>query len=285
MAREDWDDIKYVLAVAETGTVSAAARRLGVNHATVLRRIAQYEEEAGAPLFEKTPKGYALAPDRLRLIEAMREVDRSVQAVQRMVAGVRAPVSGDVRVTSTDSLCQIVLPSVVARIAGRAPELLVTLVSSNAHLDLGRIHADITIRPARILPDDLVGTEVGQLRFAAYRAKGGGADGWLGLAGQLSRSAPGRWLEGEMGTATVGPGADSFLTLREMAALGLGIAILPDYLGRDDARLEPVEGALPDLQVPVWVACHPDLAEVPRIALMRQYLVEELKADATAIFG
>jgi DNA-binding transcriptional LysR family regulator len=285
MAREDWDDIKYVLTVAETGTVSAAARLLGVNHATVLRRIAQYEAEAGAPLFEKTPKGYALAPDRLRLIEAMREVDRSVQAVQRMVAGVRAPVSGDVRVTSTDSLCQVVLPPVITRIASRAPELLVTLVSSNAHLDLGRIHADITIRPARALPDDLVGAEVGRLRFSAYRATAGAADGWLGLAGQLSRSAPARWLAAEVGEAAAGPGADSFLTLREMAALGLGMAILPEYLGREDRRLERVEGRLPDMQVPVWVACHPDLAEVPRIALMRQLLIEEMRADAAAIFG
>ena len=76
--RDNWDDLRYVLAVAEEGSVSGAARRLGVNHATVLRRIAAFEEAADLSLFEKGPQGYDVPPDLDRIIAATREVDEAV---------------------------------------------------------------------------------------------------------------------------------------------------------------------------------------------------------------
>ena len=280
MPREDWDDLRYVLAVAEEGTVSAAARRLGVNHATVLRRIAAYEEAAGTEVFDKTGRGYALPPDRLRILEAAREVDRAVQAVARLIRGTRAPLAGDVRITSTDSFCQVLLPPVLARIALSAPDLKVTLLSTNAHVDLGRIEAEVTVRPTTQLPEDLVGSRAAVLSFALYGAVAGhGADGgdpWLRLAGPLKRTVPGRWMAENLRADQIGDGADSFLTLREMAATGRGLVVLPTYLGDGDARLRRLPGILPPLAVDIWVASHADLAHVPRIALMRRLLTDGL---------
>ena len=140
LADEDWDDLRFVLAVAEEGTVSAAARRLAVNHATVLRRIARFEDRHGM-VFDKTPRGYSLAQGRQDLVSAARDVDRAVMGVSRILAGARLPLTGEVRVTSTDSLCVHLLPAMVAQIVADLPGLAVTLVSSNAHLDLARIEA------------------------------------------------------------------------------------------------------------------------------------------------
>ncbi|WP_417248931.1 LysR family transcriptional regulator [Celeribacter sp.] len=84
MHKANWDDYRYVLAVARAGSVSGAARELGVNHATVLRRVAGIEARLGVELFEKSVRGYEIAPEKLRLIEAAREVEAAVGAVERL---------------------------------------------------------------------------------------------------------------------------------------------------------------------------------------------------------
>lgn len=278
MSRDNWDDLRFVLAVVDEGSVSGAARRLGVNHATVLRRIAAFEEATGTELFDKTARGYSIPPDRLPIVDAAREVDRAVQSVSRLLAGARAPMTGEVRITSTDSLCQVLLPPIIASISRAAPEVRVQLLSSNAHMDLGRIQADITVRPTDKLPDDLVGSRAAELAFGLYHLATERADKlpWLGLVGQLARTIPSRWMADSLSDNDISDGADSFMTLRELAVQGRGLAILPRFLGDADPRLKRLVGVMPPLGVDIWVASHVDLASVPRIALMRRLLTEAL---------
>jgi DNA-binding transcriptional LysR family regulator len=285
MARANWDDLRFVLAVAEEGSVSAAARRLRVNHATVLRRVAAYEEAVGISLFDKTVRGYAVPAAMDRVIEAAREVDRAVQAVGRALRGTHAPLAGEVRVTSTDSLCHCVLAPIVARLRVVSPELTVELMCSNRHLDLGRTDADIAVRPATDLPDDLVGEVAAVLGFGLYRARGVDTGDWIGLSGPLARSRVGRWIDATVGSGRIVARADSFVVAREFAAAGMGLAAMPDFLGAEDARLDRVEGILPDLAVDIWVASHADLAHVPRIAAVRRQLTEALAAQAERLRG
>ena len=285
MARDNWDDLRFILAVADEGSVSAAARRLGVNHATVLRRVAAYEDAAGFEIFDKTARGYVVPGARKRIIDAAREVDRAVQAVGRMLQGTRAPLSGEVRVTSTDSLCLFVLPPIVARLRQVSPDLRIELLCSNSHLDLARTHADITVRPAVKLPDGLVGEAASMLGFGLFRARGSAAESWLGISGPASRSRVGQWIAAEVDPARIVAAADSFLVLRELAAEGQGMAILPDFLGTEDARLERVAGRIPEMAVDIWVASHADLADVPRIARTRRALTRALAAVAGRLRG
>lgn len=284
MTQESWDDLRYVLAVAEAGTVSGAARRLGVNHATVLRRVAAFEARAGVALFTRTARGYAVPADRARLIEAAREAEAAMQAVARMLGGLRAPPTGGLRVTSTDSLCQMLLPPILAGLRREAPGLRVELLCSNGHLDLLRAHADITVRPAQALPDDLVGEPAARLGFAPYAAEGAG-EGWLGLAGPLARSLPGRWLADAVEPSRLAASADSFLVLRELAAAGLGTAILPCFLADGDPRLRRRDGLAPPMAVQIWVASHADLADVPRLARLRANIAAALGREAERLAG
>ncbi|MCU9846887.1 LysR family transcriptional regulator [Defluviimonas sp. WL0024] len=283
--RENWDDLRFVLAVAEEGSVSGAARRLGVNHATVLRRIAAYEEAVGIEIFDKTARGYSVPPVQNRVIEAAREVDRAVQAVGRMLQGVRSPLSGTIRVTATDTFCQFVLPPIVAELRSEAPDLRIEILCTNTHLDLARTHAEITVRPTLRLPEDLVGETAGVLGFGLFRAKVAATDDWLGLSGPLARTPVGTWIAASVDPARIVAAADSFPVLREVAATGQGMAVLPDLLGAEDPRLERVTGILPDLSVDIWVASHADLAEVPRIAETRRLLSEALRAIAPRLRG
>lgn len=280
MMRENWDDLRFILAVADEGSVSGAARRLGVNHATVLRRVAAYEAAAGVALFDKTLRGYEVAGNQRQVIEAAREVDRAVLAVGRMLQGTRAPLTGEVRVTSTDSFCQYVLPPMISQLRKDAPKLKIELLCSNAHLDLGRTHADIAVRPATQLPEDLTGESSVDLSFALFRAKYLDNDNWLGLSGPLTRSVAGRWLQANVDPARIVAKADSFVILREIAAAGDGMAILPVFLGAEDDRLEWVPGMVPNMKAGIWVASHTDLADVPRFAEVRRALVRMLAASA-----
>lgn len=287
MHRDNWDDLRFVLTVAETGSVSAAARALGVNHATVLRRVAAFEERHGLMVFERTPTGYAVPRDRLRLIEAAREAEAAHLAVARMIAGARAPLAGAVRVTSTDTLCFSVLPRVLARLRDEAPDLRIDLLSSNAHADLARIEADIAVRPAATLPDDLAGEAAAELGFAAYApAADPETRGWLGISGPLARSTlVSDWLRANVPAGALRGAADSYLILREMVAAGQGRALLPCLLGDGDPRLLRLENIPVGLSVPVWVASHADLADAPRLKAVRNRIAAELRAEAGRLGG
>jgi DNA-binding transcriptional LysR family regulator len=282
MHSDNWDDLRYVLAVAEGGSVSAAARALGVNHATVLRRVAAFEERHGVSLFEKGARGYAIPPDRIRVIEAAREAEAAIATVSRLMQGSAAPSPGRVRITSTDTFNLTVLPGILAGIetpGGSGFELL----TSNGHLDLARLHADITVRPAPRLPDDLRGDRAAYLGFAAYG--GAGATQWIGLRGALAGTVAGQWLAEAVPRSAVAGSADSFPVLRAMAEAGLGRAVLPCILG--DAS--PLLARLPDgpqgLSVPVWVASHADLADAPRLRSLRAAIAAGLARHADALAG
>lgn len=271
----NWDDLRYVLAVAEHGSVSAAARVLGVNHATVLRRVAAFEERHGVSLFEKGARGYAIPPDRIKVIEAAREVETAVAAVDRMMRGGAAPVSGRVRVTSTDTFCSTILPGILAPLCARGPG--VELLTSNGHLDFARLHADITVRPTVHLPDDLSGERGGALGFAVYRRPG--ADGWLGLKGRLAGSVAGIWMTETIDPAEIVASSDSFPTLTAFAEAGLGRVILPCILG-DASKILERSDEVGELSIPIWVASHVDLAGSPRLKSVRAAIVAGLAGEA-----
>lgn len=284
MMRENWDDLRFILAVAEEGSVSGAARRLGVNHATVLRRVAAFEQASGMEVFDKRPHGYDVAADQSRIIEAAREVEQAVQAVKRMMQGARAPISGEVRVTATDTFCLCVMPEVLVRLRLATPDLKVEVICSNAHIDLARTKAEIAVRPAERLPDDLAGESPAWLGFAAFRARGRGGEDWLGMSGALSRSVASRWIAANVDPGRIVATADSFPALKQMAAAGLGRTILPAILCADDPRLESADDFEP-VAVPIWVASHTDLAEISRIAEARRILCDALHAMAPRLLG
>jgi len=281
MHRDNWDDLRFVLAVAETGSVSGAARRLGVNHATVIRRVAAFEESHGTELFERTAQGYQIPVDRQKVIDAAREVRDAVESVGRMLRGAEAQLSGVVRVTSTDTLCARILPQIVGQLLIELPEVRIELLSTNAHLDLSQLHADITIRPAQQLTEMLIGERSGELRVGVYAPKDKPEAPWLTLRGALSRSLFAGWVEDQQINENIDfeqrSGSDSFISLKEMVGNGLGRCILPHCIARHDPRLVLQEHDLPFSGVPLWVASHVDLRDSPRLRGVRKRLAEMLR--------
>lgn len=283
MHSDNWDDLRFVLAVADIGTVSGAARRLGVNHATVLRRVAGFEDRYGAEIFERTAKGYVVRADRARMIEAARDVGSAVDTVAQLLRGAQAPIRGSVRVSSTDTFCQFVLPEVLRDLHKAVSGLNVALISTNAYSDFARSDADIAVRPSLRLSDDMVGDVAAHLGFGVYGRDEANPD-WLGFAGPLLRSAPALWMAEHVSAGQIVAAADSFVVLAQLAHQGLGRAVLPCCVG----------GAAPDLlrldvgdlpAVPIWVACHQEVAQLPRVVASRKFLSDALAQRADWLAG
>lgn len=272
-AQVGWDDLIFVLAVADGGSVSAAARALGVNHATVLRRIAAFQQRSGLRLFDKTPRGYRISPDRRGVIEAMREAADALDVVERMVAAERPRLAGGLRITTTDTLAQFILPRIVADY-GAQSGTRIEMIAGNAHLDLSRMEAHLAIRPALSLPPELDGMQAGQLRFAVYRSEAERSDALLGLSGPLARSPAAAWAQNHGGTADIS--GDSFLSLAALAATGAGRAVLPDYVGDAWPGLRLVDKPDDLSPIPLWVAAHVDLVNSGRIRRARTFIRDAL---------
>ncbi len=275
MNSENWDDIRYALAVSKYGSLNAAASAMGVTHATVLRRVAAFEERNGCRIFQKSPSGYSVLPEASAILSAMESVEDAVLSVERAIVGANKSPMGHVRITSTDSLCQIVLPGVLNEISLLYPGLNLTLLSQNSHHDLSRLTADIAVRPSIKLGEGLVGQRAGTLSFGVFD------DGcpnrkWMRLDGALSRSLPAKWLAQNVSADEMTNGSDSFLVLQQMAASGAGKTFLPSFFGDADTRLKRSQDVVPEIEVPLWVATLEEIAQTPRFAVVQRALVERI---------
>src|SRR5690348_6014456 len=113
MAEYEWDDLRYVLAVATAGSLASAARALGVNHTTVLRRVTAFEEHIGVRVFDRLPTGYVLTPAGEELADTARHIGDTINALTRKFAGHDLGLTGELRVTSTDTLMEAFLPRIL----------------------------------------------------------------------------------------------------------------------------------------------------------------------------
>ncbi|WP_282048035.1 LysR family transcriptional regulator [Sulfitobacter mediterraneus] len=277
MHNSNWDNLRYVLSVIEAGSVSAAARNLGVNHATVLRRVATFEAQNGGALFDRNANGYRLLPGKEALVQAVREVENAVLSVERLMLGANPQLSGVVRISSTDTICQYLLPDVLQSLKAEAPQLEIELLSNNSHLNFARMEADLFVRPAMTLPEDMIATSVRPLVFRAY-AISPDQDKWFRLQGPLARSAPAKWLSTNVQGDSLRSGSDSFVVLSRMAQSGAGIAILPSFVGEQVTGLVHLVDRMPDIEVPIWVGSHQDLRDIPRIRAVRNCVIAHLSA-------
>lgn len=275
MNKMNWDDIRYVLAVSREGSLNSAASKLGVTHATVLRRVAAFEQRYGLRIFEKSQAGYQPLVEAQEIFRAIEAVETAALRLERVTTGTEQSPSGLVRIASTDSLSQIVLPKLVKVITKRFPKISISVLSGNSHHDLTRLSADIVIRPTAKLSEGLVGRRVGQLDFGIY-ATNATIQNWLTLRGALKRSKPALWMAANLDLKQVTMGADSFIVLKELVALGLGKSFLPTLVADKDERLVRISSDDPKISVPIHVATLEEVAETPRFKLVQDTLVELL---------
>jgi DNA-binding transcriptional LysR family regulator len=281
MAGLEWDDLRYVLAVANAGSLAGAARKLHVNHTTVLRRISAFEKRVGLRLFERLPSGYVLTAGGEELIAAARHLEDTIANVERKLAGRDLRVSGTVRVTTTDTLIASILPEILAEFRAAHSGIQIELAVSNLMLNLSKRDADIAIRPAKDPPETLVGRRVARIAFAIYGsphylAKHPDIDDlagheWVGTDDSLAGTSVAQWMRSNLAGSEITLRADSLLVLRQAAQAGLGLAALPCYLGDTSPNLVCVHEPIAAMETALWILTHEDLRHTARIRAFTEF--------------
>ncbi len=290
----NWDDLRFVLALAKEGSLARAAKKLGVDHTTVGRRIDAAESALGVRLFTRTTKGYVPTAEAEPLLDTIRGVEDGVLALERGVAKHATP-EGTVRVTAPETFAVSYLAPRLAVFAREHPALTVELVAAGAILDLGRREADIAVRLFRSTHESLV------VRRAAELAHGLYASATYLDAHPLKK--PSHLREHRILTSMSGPSVveaawverltegarpafvcDLTMGLLAAARAGAGIAPLPRYLGDAEPTLRylPMEG---EPREAVWITVHRDLKDTPRVRVVLDFLAARLKKDRALLLG
>jgi DNA-binding transcriptional LysR family regulator len=166
-----WEDLRYFLAVAQAGNLSAAARSLGVNHATVFRRISSLEKNLGVRLFDRFPDGYVLTAAGEEMVNSVSRIDERITSLSFRISGHDHRLTGTLRVSTTDSLGFILLQPHLYQFHQKYPQIRLELITNNEFFNLTRRHADVAIRPTRSPPEGLVGRKVCVFPWGVYASE------------------------------------------------------------------------------------------------------------------
>src|SRR5688572_10730903 len=164
------DDLRLLQAIGESGSLSAASRRLKLDHSNVFRRLGSMEQRLGVRLFDRARDGYAPTPAGETAIATAARVLAEIELLERRLAGEDLRPSGIVRVTTTDTLSPFLAP-LIAEFRTAHPEIVTEVIISNAFFTLTRRDADVALRPASQPGDALVGRKVAEAAFAVYGSK------------------------------------------------------------------------------------------------------------------
>ena len=285
-----WDDLQHFLAVAGHGSLGAAARALGVNHSTVLRRVASLEQGLGVRLFDRLPGGYALTDAGHALAARLTGVREQIEASQRDVGGGDLALEGPVRLTAPDALAGSLLVPLLAAFHARHPRVQVQLVVNNSFLSLTQREADLAVRGSNRPPENLVGRHVGRLQTAPYAARAyvdahgsdvaDAAHAWVAPDESLGHLASLRWIDRHVPAERIVYRCDTLPGLVDAVAAGIGVGLLLCHLADARPELVRLRAPPPEFDTQLWVLTHPALKQVARVKALAGFLVEGLRADA-----
>jgi DNA-binding transcriptional LysR family regulator len=291
----DWDDLRLVLAVSREGTLSGAARRLGVTHSTVFRRLGAVEEQMGARLFERFRDGYVPTAAGETAADSAARLEDEMLTLELKLSGQDLRPSGTVRITTTDTLSSMVMRHLPAMRALH-PEIQLEIAISNAMANLTRREAEIAIRPTPGPPEILVGRRLADIAHAIYGSraylsrredKDLRAYDWIGLDDALANTVIGRWMHENLGAmAHIACRVDALPALCEAAVAGLGLALLPCYVGDLASGLRRVRPkALAEARSALWLLTHDDLKRTARIRATLDFMAKALASERALLEG
>jgi DNA-binding transcriptional LysR family regulator len=289
-----WDDIRYFLAVARGGSVRAAAEHLGVNHSTILRRIAQLEERLGAQMFERLPSGYRMTDAGDEVLELAQQMEASSNQLQARVLGRDQSARGLLRVTLAPTLATHLLMPDFSEFALRHPEVELEILSLDEPVNLTNREADVAIRVVydrNRLPPNLHGLKGPELFGAVYMSRD------LLAAWRAGKRPRIRWivknnigvpdwaLDGEVRPAEV-----PFRTTTadaQIAAVrqGVGMTTLPCFVGDAEPLLARVPGSKVHKHGTLWLLTQGETRKTKRVRLFIDYLSRRLTAYTPLLGG
>ena len=284
----DWSDLQFFLAVARHGSLSAAARQLGVNHSTVLRRLQHFEQGLGVAVLQRQSGGYVLTPAGDELVARLGGLDEQISGAERQVRGLEQQIRGSIRLTSTDTLFASLLTPLLADFQRLHSAVSLQLVSRNEFLRLTPREADMAVRGTHEPPEHLLGRCAGRIQTALYGSRDYLARMgerplsehlWVGLDESLAHLKQAAWLSEHVPAEQVVARSDSLVGMLQCVRQGMGLGLLLCPLAEGCAELVRLAEPRPELDTPIWILTHPDLRRVGRIRALSDFLYERLSGD------
>ena len=284
----NWDDLRLFLAVARTGSVSGAARQLDVQHSTVSRRIRQFEEKLGARLLERKKSGYELTQAGEDVKEAAIRIEREVLGVDGALLDTDTNLVGPLRVTAINNMATAVFMPMFARFSEQHPQVELQLAVSNTDASLSEREADVAIRLTNSPPETLIGKRILTVASTIYGSRAyleqlrekGGEPKWIGVnCCEFHKS----WTRQKCGGQSHSVISDD--TLLTLAAIreGLGVSILPCFMGDTDPMLDRYCEPDPAFNLGLWILFHPDLKHTRRVTAFREHMMNAIN-EKQALF-
>lgn len=287
----EWGDVRYFLALARAGSLSAASRGLGVEHTTVARRVDALEAALGARLFDRLPRGWRLTAEGERLVDDAARLEEEALAFARRAAG-GTGVAGPVTVSAPPFLgSHFVAPRLGPFLAAH-PGIVLTLIGEKRAALLGQREADLVLRLSRPTEHGAVARKLGRMAFGLYAVQsyldGRRPEDWVFLgdddsSGELPQH---RWMLAYAGPRPLVLRSNDMTTLLTATRAGIGIAALPCFVGEADAGLTRVEadrGGVGSREI--WIGIHEDLRRSPRLRLAMDAIAEIFTRERRLLEG
>ena len=285
----DWNQARAFLVTVEEGSLSAAARALGLTQPTLSRQVAGLEAMLGVTLFERTSRALLLTQAGMELLEHFRSMGDAANRISIAATGQSQALTGHVAITCTDMMATHYLPSILKSLRMKAPELKIEIITSNELSDLRRREADIAIRHSRPLDENLIAKRLRDTTAHLYASSS-----YLKEVGRPSQASdlttmlfvgtedPERLLGPlaarglELTTANFNFGTASGTLLLELIRQGFGVGFLPVEIGDKYPELENLWPEFEPIQIQTWLVAHRELRTNPRIRLVFDLLSDGL---------
>lgn len=273
----NWDDLRFLLAVARTGSMSGAARELDVNHATVIRRVRSLEEQLGTRLFDRQGHSYVITPAGQVAFDAAERMEAQSVGVERQVVGQATALSGKIRVTAPEPMGRTYLLPAIREFNEIYPDILIDLSLSMRSYDLGMREADVAFRVTENPPQDLVGNKLADIWLAVYTRRGDSLDPadvkTIISVEHLVQEKLG-WEQQYFPDAKVSLLTDSPAVAADAVKEGFGVSMLPSGIGELDPDLQRLPGIPPARGSEIWLLTHLDIRSNARMRVFRDFMQE-----------
>jgi DNA-binding transcriptional LysR family regulator len=279
----NWEDLRHFVALAREGTLSGAARTLGVDHATVARRVAALEESTGLKLVDRRSRATTLTDDGRRIASVAAPMEEAAFAVCRAAQAAKPGVDGDVTISAPPNFASSVIAPQLTRLRSQHPGIHIKLIGEKRRASLSRREADIALRLSRPVETGLFVRKIGSFGFSLYGAPGylektpSHALAFIGYDASMAESPQEMWLAKIVGEREVVLRTTDLETQVAAARSGLGVAALPHYLGDADSGLQRHVVTQKPVSRDVWLAVHRDLRQVPAVRAVMEFLVSCLR--------
>ncbi|MEO8242111.1 MAG: LysR family transcriptional regulator [bacterium] len=285
----DWNRARAFLVTAEEGSLSAAARALGMAQPTLGRQVDALEAELGVILFERVGRGFTLTPSGLELLDHVRAMGDAANRMSLAAAGQSLSIAGKVSIAASDVHAAFLLPPILARLRVAEPAIEIEIVASAKASDLRRREADIALRNFRPAEPDLIARKIRDMPARLYASQA-----YLDRIGNpalphdlrraefISIDGSGMFLKGlnAMGLNLTERNfpilTENYLVMWELVKQGLGIGVLDGTIGDAEPKVRRVLPDLEPLIFPMWLVAHRELNTSRRIRFVFDLLAEEL---------